>query len=443
MMKKTFWEVITIDMTNFTAGFSRLDITPFLGIPMGGSWKARCMQGVLDPLQVNAIAFGDGEKTALLLVMDLVGIYRAHVPEMLQAVAEATNLPLEAVNIHCTHTHTGPSVASDEQYADFLKHRMCDAAVMAIADRKPVTDVRWAEVITENMTFPRRYKLSDGTVMTNPAGEWAKMIVDYASTNDETLRLVRILREDAPEIDLVNFASHPDNIHGEYISADFPGATRSTVEAAHPEAKCVFLQGCEGQMVIGTRLKPRTPSSYEKAMAHGVKLGEYVLEMFDKAVSTGQTGFHYGKKSTTVKTKWDPARVPEAQRIADAHAAGRDDLIHPVQKFANYMRVEANRILRLDKEKLAYQDAQLSAITFCGMAIAGFPGEMFNELGVQVRKNSKFPITLTLAICNGSLGYFPTAEAFEQGGYEAYNTPYDKGAAEQMANTLDELIESL
>jgi hypothetical protein len=62
---------------------------------------------------------------------------------------------------------------------------------------------------------------------------------------------------------------------------------------------------------------------------------------------------------------------------------------------------------------------------------------------VQVRKNSKFPITLTLAICNGSLGYFPTAEAFEQGGYEAYNTPYDKGAAEQMANTLDELIESL
>lgn len=432
-----------MDMTNFTAGFARLDITPFFGVAMGGSWNARGVQGVRDPLQVNAVAFGGEDKSALLIVADLVGIYGTQITEMIEAVAEAANVPVEAINIHCTHTHTGPSAAADEQYAAFLKRRICDAAVIAMADRKPVTDVRHAEVMTEDMTYPRRYKLSDGTVMTNPAGEWAKMIVDYAGPNDESLRLVRILREDAPEIALVNFASHPDNVHGEYISADFPGAMRNTVEAAHKDVKCVFLQGCEGQMVIGTRLKPRTPSSYEKAMAHGAKLGGYVLDMFDKAVSTGQTGLSFGKKTTSMKTKLDPARIPEAQRISDAHKAGRDDLIHPVQKFANYMRVEANRILALDKEQLYYKEAQMSAITFCGMAIAGFPGEMFNEVGVQVRKNSRFPVTMTLALCNGALGYFPTAEAFEQGGYEAYNTSYAKGAAEQMADTADALLEEL
>lgn len=196
-------------------------------------------------------------------------------------------------------------------------------------------------------------------------------------------------------------------------------------------------------MVIGSRLKPRTPSSYERAMAHGVKLGGYVLELFDKAVSTGQTGLAYGRKAASLKTKRDPARVPEAQRIVDAHAAGRDDLIHPVQKYANYMRVEAKRILTLEREQLDYKDTEVCGITFCGMAIAGFPGEMFNEVGVQVRRNSRFPITLTLAICNGSLGYFPTAEAFEQGGYEAYNTSYAKGAAEQLADTADALLAEL
>lgn len=196
-------------------------------------------------------------------------------------------------------------------------------------------------------------------------------------------------------------------------------------------------------MVIGTRFKTRIPNSPQKAKDHGTKLGGYVLDLFDKAVSTGQTGLSFGTKTTSMKTKLDPARIPEAQRISDAHKAGRDDLIHPIQKFANYMRVEANRILALEREKLYYKDAQMCAITFCGMAIAGFPGEMFNEVGVQVRRNSRFPVTMTLAICNGTLGYFPTAEAFEQGGYEAYNTSYAKGAAEQMADTADALLEEL
>ena len=431
-----------MDMTQYSVGFARLDITPFLGVEMAGSWKTRGVQGVLDPLYVNAVAFGDGEKSAVLLVADLVGL-RGLEKELLPRVAQATGLPENAVILHCTHTHTGPTVIAETQYKEFFSRRMCDAAVMALADRKPVTDVRHAEVMTEGMTNPRRYKLNDGTVMTNPAGEWEKMIVDYAGPNDESLRLVRILREDAPEIALVNFASHPDNIHGEYISADYPGAVRNTVEAAHKDAKCVFLQGCEGQMVISSRLKPRTPSSYKNAMDHGAKLGGYVLDMFDKAVSTGQTGLNFGTKTTSMKTKLDTARVPESQRISDAHKAGRDDLIHPIQKIANYMRVEANRILALDKEQLYYKDAQMCAITFCGMAISGFPGEMFNEVGVQVRRNSRFPVTMTLALCNGTLGYFPTADAFEQGGYEAYNTFYAKGAAEQMADTADALLEEL
>ena len=66
-----------MDMTKFTAGFARLDITPPLGVALGGSWKARDAKGVHDPLYVNAIAFGDGEKSAVLLVADLLGMYGA------------------------------------------------------------------------------------------------------------------------------------------------------------------------------------------------------------------------------------------------------------------------------------------------------------------------------------------------------------------------------
>ena len=124
-----------MDMTNFTAGFARLDITPFMGVEMAGSWNARGVQGVLDPLYVNAIAFGDGEKSAVLLVADLVGL-RGMERELRPQVAQAAGLSEDAVILHCTHTHTGPNVMADPQYKEFFGRRMCDAAIMALADRK-------------------------------------------------------------------------------------------------------------------------------------------------------------------------------------------------------------------------------------------------------------------------------------------------------------------
>ncbi len=432
-----------MDLTKFTAGFARLDITPFLGTHMSGSMKKRNVEGVHDPLFVNVVALGEDEKAAVLIVCDLVAIYGDLGQDMSRLVAEALGIPQEAVIVHCTHTHTGPSATVNPDYSQFLQRRILDAASMAMADRKPVTDVRFGETVTENMNCVRRYRMKDGMVMTNPPKSVSGDIVDTVGKPDPSLRLVRVLRQDAPEIALVNFQAHPDNVSGSFVSADFPGAMRNAVEKGKPDTRCVFLQGCEGQMVISDRRQPRIPPSIEKATNHGIKLGQYVLDMYDAAASTGETGLSYGRKSVRLKTKYDPARIPEAQRIIDLHNQGRDDLIHPVQKFANYFRVEANRLLTLDKTKMEYQDTQVCALAFCGVAFAGFPGEPFNEVGQQVRQNSRFPGTCTMALCNGTVGYLPTAEGHDEGGYESYNTPYAKGTAEQLADTADALLAEL
>ena len=54
----------------FYAGFARLDITPPLGIPLTGYYRSRYADGVLDPLEINALAVSDGEKKAVLLRLD-------------------------------------------------------------------------------------------------------------------------------------------------------------------------------------------------------------------------------------------------------------------------------------------------------------------------------------------------------------------------------------
>ena len=54
------------------AGFARLDITPPLGVRLRGYYYIREADGVADPLYVNAVAFGQGERSAVVLVCDLL-----------------------------------------------------------------------------------------------------------------------------------------------------------------------------------------------------------------------------------------------------------------------------------------------------------------------------------------------------------------------------------
>ncbi len=434
-----------MDMTKYTAGFARLDITPPLGVYIGGGWQARHGQGVLDPLYVNAVAFGDGENSAVLLVLDNLGLYGVWGSKWPVEVAEKLGLPADSVIVACTHSHTTPSVGTDEMYDNWLFRRLCDAATIALNDRKPVTDVQWVEERAEGMAFVRRYRLDDGTVMTNPAGAYLEKIVGTACETDDTMRVVRILREEGEEIALVNFQAHPDNIGGEWYSADYPGAFRNKVEQLRENTRCIFLDGCQGQMVIGPRGKdlPKVPASHKKATDYGNKLGEMAAAMFARTASTGVAGMSFGQKAVDLKTKRDPARVPEAERVIRLHEEGKDLEIHPMQKIANYILSESRQLIRLDKTGEEYKSTAVSGITFCGLALVGIPGEPFNEVGKQVRGNSKFPATCLMCNANGAYGYFPTAEGHDQGGYESYNTPYVKGTAEQLADAADALLASL
>ena len=54
------------------AGFARVDMTPPLGTPLAGYYSQRLAQDVLDPLSLNAIAFSDGESTAVLITADML-----------------------------------------------------------------------------------------------------------------------------------------------------------------------------------------------------------------------------------------------------------------------------------------------------------------------------------------------------------------------------------
>ena len=93
-------------------GFSRLDITPPMGITLAGYPAIRYADGILDPLLATAVAFDDGENKAVVISLDHLGLTDIFMKKVRPMVAEAIGSDIEAVFIACTHTHLGPEVTS-------------------------------------------------------------------------------------------------------------------------------------------------------------------------------------------------------------------------------------------------------------------------------------------------------------------------------------------
>lgn len=234
-------------MGRLQIGFSRLDITPPLGTHMAGYYEQRLAEGILDPLEVNAVAVSDGERTAVLFSCDLIGVCQELMDSYRRRVAADNGLEAEAVFIACTHTHTGPCVGRNEE--DDPSYDGCwgvNSATPppALADLRPASlSVGRGEV--EGVSFVRRFRMKDGSIRTNP-GVGNPEIQAPIGTPDTAVQLVRAAREGADEIVIVNFQVHPDTIGGCRFSADYPRFVRETVEGALPGVKCIYFNGAQG-----------------------------------------------------------------------------------------------------------------------------------------------------------------------------------------------------
>ena len=433
-------------MSKLQAGFSRVDMTPPLGAHIDGYYFDRYVEGVRDPLYINAVAVREGDKAVVAITLDLMAMWDEPSDALRLAVAEAAGLDPNAILLCCTHSHTGVTVGrekGDQQYFAWLKRRLCDAAVMALQDCKPVEQMLSFEGDCPGTAFVRRFKMRGGYYQTWGVDGDPDMI-DWANPGDDSVRFVRILRTGGEEIVLVNFQSHPDNVSGSMVSADYPGFLRNKVETEFPGCKCIYFNGAEGDLICRDyRFASVTREKYTIARIVGHKLADFVLAHMEEATPVETTGVAFGRREATCSTKWDPEKLPEAERIIDIHENGNEEEELGPDWVATPMVAEAYRIRDLSVTGEEYTDIHASGLAFGGLAFLGVSGEPFCQLGVRIRKASPYAVTFVCCMANGYGDYYPTDEAYDQGGYEPACTRLARGCGGKLVQESNQLLQSL
>jgi len=451
-------------MNNLQAGFARVNITPMMGICINGYFKDRIADGVLDELEINAIALRTGDDTVVLAAIDSCSIASYILDEFRASVSAATGLPKEAIYIHTTHSHTTPYADPKNtrmpkgteglvaEYKEFLLHRMTDVAVMAIADLKPAK-MGYAVGQSPNVAFVRRFRMKDGTIKTNPGVNNPDIVAPIGEV-DERVNVLRFDREGADSIALVNVGNHPDTVGGCKISADWPGFTRRSLEKAIDGVKCVFFNGAQGD-VNHVNVHPTkgdfndmfvdfddVSRGYGHARHMGRVVAGGVMQVWDKVTYTDVDSIKFINRVVDMPSNMpSPEDMPLAHKYNDLHKAGRDDEIPYEGMMLTTVVAEAGRMVRLEHGPESFP-MTFSAIKVGNVAFFGIPGEPFNGIGRGVKESEGWDMVLPTCLTNGSEGYFPMKDAYDEGGYEARSSSFKSGVAERIIEIgLDMLSE--
>ncbi len=434
-------------------GFSKVDITPPLGVCLAGYFSKREATGILDPLYASALAVSDGDNRWIFISCDLLSIGDTYVAEARKLIEERLGLSGESVMIHATHIHTGPITRlnpreegkfaisyRDDAYIAMLVRKLADVAQMA-ADNMKDASVEVGYGQERSISFIRRFRMKDGTVRTNP-GIGNLNILEPIGEIDPSVGVIRFKSvESDDEILIVNFALHPDIIGGTLISADYPGRMRSALSKQLPSCNVLFINGAAGDINHINAMEPgKSSKGYKYSQKVGNILAAEVLKVYQRMTQVSDVTL--GSASKVIKV---PLRRVNTEEVDEANkflTAWQNGEWKSKDMGGTAALARAYQTLSLAKHD-GSMEMELQVLALGDIAFIGLPGEVFVDIGNSIKAGSPYPNTFISELSNGSYGYFPTSKAFSEGGYESSNSPFTPDLEGILVDTALELANKL
>lgn len=433
------------------AGVASEIITPELGCQLAG-FDARkgVAESVHDDLHTRALVLDDGQTTAALISVEILGLDRSLADRVRADIQHRTGIPATNVVIAATHTHCGPATfnhffnqgqALDEAYVGRLESAIALAAQRAFKTRKP-RRVRSGFVQADGIAVNRR--TADGRPVDRQAG-----VLSIHEASGEVACLC------------VFFACHPTVLGPNTlaITADFPYFTGRRLQSEFgANCEILFFNGAEGDISVGHRSDLSAVGviapfrTFEKAEELGERLANAVIagvnDVYDEETRLGvrRRVVNLPLKRYAPLAEMRARRERAASLLRAREEQGEPRTLLAARQEYLFSRIEEYYAALYETaggEDPKQLPVEITAVRIGNTALLTFPGEVFVEIALEIRRRSPFDRTFFIGLANDYAGYLPTATADEAAGYEVTASRVSSDAQDALISGSIELLANI
>jgi len=434
-------------MKPIQAGTAAVDITPPLGCHLCGAFTDRIADNIHDPLHAKALVLSNGGTTIGLVVCDLIVIPMDVVRAAKERIQSRLGIPPENVLICGTHTHSGPAIKpalgtpKEEGYDEWVIPRIADAFIMAAKRLQPAQMAKASGDCAAEV-HNRRWHMKDGSVRMNPGYQNPDNVRPAGPTDPQLGLLILRTPDRRPLALLANLGLHYVGIGASTtISADyFAEFGKAMQRCAGAEFMAILSNGCFGDINNCNFSKP--PRKAPHPFAQIERVANVVAAEAWKAWNLLRDEDFTSEVPLAARLEMVPfnARTP-----SDAELAAAQKLYAGEPKPKDTEWIYARELVLVSQSPSKW-DVPVHAMRVGDLGIVGLHGEVFSEIGLDIKKRSPFPQTMNIGLANGSVGYVATDKALDEGSYETrlcrhVRTP--KGTGKLWADTAVKLLQGI
>lgn len=414
-------------------GAASAEITPELGLTMEGyDVRKDGAKGVHDPLMVRVLVAEGADATVALVVADLIQVDPPLQDVVAAEVLQRTGIPRGRMQLVGTHTHSGPMLREPSPVVDRIGATIAETVVDAWRSRR---EAHAAVGIGKVSGIGANRRPNGGPV-------------------DDRVTVTRFDALDgSPIATLTNYGCHPTTLgpNNYLYSADYPGVACRLIEA-EVGGTAIFTTGPQGDVnpggyspegsMVGVVVPWRT---FESADRYGREVADCTVRVWRTLQPVPSARVWGDSRVLELARKVLPeARAAREAATTSAEAESQiraaefsHDTIYHAAVAAAYADVLA--IQAEDPEREGPVRVRISALALGPMVHAGVQGELFVALGQSIRSRLGEDTTTIAALCDGTIGYICTADAYEVGGYEPNASVLAAGEGERIADAIVEL----
>lgn len=431
-----------------------INITPPTGISICGNVRDDDLaRGTHDPLLCNAVLMEHEDTSVLFLVFDWVGVDEEEATILRKRAGEAIGISDKSVIVSATHTHSGPKIITrsgfdyrndkEEAYLNKAFDDIIEAVKTLPQSLEEVT--LWGGTADiEGLNFCRRLRMADGKVVMN----WIQVdptdVVCATGDPDKQMTVIGMKRVDGTwQTLMVNFTLHAAICVGRdwLWSADYVYYLRKKIWEALPEKPVVhFTNGAEGD-VNALDYKNFNLEAFPEAERYGFALAGHALEILGSAekmsnrlsIAAGAVAL-YRREISKEWSDWAKAKWEACGGVIP-------QLLHGIPS-----EYYAHAIINMEQFEGQKEIFPIMAVLIGDVAAATLPGEIFSQIGLNIKSKSPYEKTFMLGLSQGYCGYIPDRKAFLEGGYEqrtGRGSRYSEDTCDKLEAVAGNLLELL